>query len=130
VIVILENVDVQSINDRERWWIAHLRSIGCNLTNLTDGGDGIVGPMKPEVKQKISAARKAGHYVSWTKIHGHSEETKRKISRICRGRKQSKEERFGRKLAQTLRWSNPEERKKQSERIRLARARMKINDQA
>lgn len=30
-------------NEAERRWIAHYRSAGCNLTNLTDGGEGTVG---------------------------------------------------------------------------------------
>lgn len=40
IMTIIEKVAKnQSWEDRERYWISHYRSIGCNLTNMTDGGD-------------------------------------------------------------------------------------------
>jgi len=43
----------------EIFHIAHHRSLGCNLTNMTDGGDGTVGCTKSvETRAKISASRK------------------------------------------------------------------------
>jgi hypothetical protein len=49
---------------RERFWIAHYRSLGCDLTNLTDGGEGGASYGRrgktntPEHRAKCSAARK------------------------------------------------------------------------
>ena len=40
IMVIIEEVpEGQSWEDRERYWIAYHRSLGCKLTNMTDGGD-------------------------------------------------------------------------------------------
>lgn len=38
---------------RECFWIAHYRSAGIDLTNGTDGGDGLTNP-SPELRQKIA----------------------------------------------------------------------------
>lgn len=43
---------------RERHWIARCRSIGCDLTNATDGGDGVVNPTA-DVRERIAAAQRA-----------------------------------------------------------------------
>lgn len=37
--IIEEVAEGQSWEDRERHWIAHYRSLGCKLTNMTDGGE-------------------------------------------------------------------------------------------
>ncbi len=67
---------------------------GC-LYNFTDGGQGVTGikrkPVSAAVRQRMSAAQK----LSWANNHWPrkplSEETKQKISRAKRGRKQSEE---------------------------------------
>ena len=55
-IEILEVVDESVVDERERFWIAAFRASGCDLTNLTDGGEGgatitgrKLGPIKPHV---------------------------------------------------------------------------------
>lgn len=59
----------------EKKWIALLRSIGCPLTNLTDGGDGSSGYIPTEeTRKKQSEALKGKNRKP------KSEETKRKIS--------------------------------------------------
>jgi hypothetical protein len=47
--------------DRERYWISYHRRTGAKLTNLTDGGEGLVGySHSPEIRERISAGmRKA-----------------------------------------------------------------------
>jgi hypothetical protein len=40
VIEVLEVVEEHHWQDRERFWIAKLRADGCDLVNLTDGGEG------------------------------------------------------------------------------------------
>ena len=74
-----------SWSDTERFWVRFYREeVGAKLTNMTDGGDGILGcsdetrarigsssraRMTPEQARRIRAMRKSGH----------SEETKKKI---------------------------------------------------
>jgi len=44
----------------ERWWIAWMRELGCDLTNGTDGGDGgyIAAAQTPEARAKRIASNK------------------------------------------------------------------------
>jgi hypothetical protein len=44
----------------ERWWIAWMRELGCDLTNTTDGGEGgyILAVHTPEAQAKRSASNK------------------------------------------------------------------------
>lgn len=45
--------------EAERWWIAHLRQNGANLTNMTDGGDGTPGLIpNAETRSKMSLSRR------------------------------------------------------------------------
>src|SRR5579859_4689242 len=43
----------ERLNAAERFWIASWRIAGANLTNLTDGGDGLMDPSL-ETRRKIS----------------------------------------------------------------------------
>lgn len=47
--------DPRTLDELECGWIAFFRSMGCRLTNMTDGGDG--GRPTPEVRAKISATK-------------------------------------------------------------------------
>lgn len=54
----LQEVHDSEWRSAERYWIAYFRSIGCPLTNLTDGGDGTIGyNHSEESKAKMSASR-------------------------------------------------------------------------
>jgi hypothetical protein len=55
IIRILEETCESCWRDRERWWIKHCREIGCDLTNHTDGGDGVSG-LDAEARKKVSKA--------------------------------------------------------------------------
>lgn len=60
-IVVLEECSApQDLIESEVWHIAYWRSIGANLTNLTDGGDGMTGhkPTKEAVEKRAAAKRK------------------------------------------------------------------------
>lgn len=71
-VVILETVDESNWQSVERKWIAYGKAQGWPLTNLTDGGDGVVGyEFSEEAREKISRARRGT---------AHSEETKFKMS--------------------------------------------------
>ena len=58
-IVVLEYCTEETISDRERAWIAWARQIGWNLTNHTDGGEGVPGyRFKEEQKKRIGEVHK------------------------------------------------------------------------
>jgi len=56
-VVALAAVSIDAINDAERWWIRHCRENGASLTNMTDGGDGLLG-LHPDSRAAISAKLK------------------------------------------------------------------------
>jgi predicted GIY-YIG superfamily endonuclease len=55
---IIEITDEKKWEKRERSWIKFYRKVGCDLTNSTDGGEG-VREMSKEIKAKIGATRSA-----------------------------------------------------------------------
>lgn len=70
---------------QERWWIAKSRFYGADLTNATDGGDGVSGMIwSDEAKQRASIAHigKPGY---WTGKH-RTEEMKQKDRDASTGR--------------------------------------------
>lgn len=75
--IILEVVDEDTWEERERYHIARFST----LTNLTIGGDGVVG-MKEETKKKLSDFRRGSKM---------AQETKDKISRTTKGRRHTEE---------------------------------------
>lgn len=72
--------------DREKYWISYYREVmGDRLTNLTEGGDGLLGyKFSNETKLKMSKAA-IGRVIT--------EEQKEKISKTLKGRKLPKETR-------------------------------------
>lgn len=87
---ILELLEVVPFLDwvaAEKKWIKRLRDIGCRLTNITDGGEGLCGAIfSEETREKIRKSR-IGKKVVWT------EEAKAKLSASLKGRKVSAETR-------------------------------------
>lgn len=57
IFVIEELPSADGLKEAERHHIAQFRALGCNLTNLTPGGDGEGTPCSPERRAKISAAQ-------------------------------------------------------------------------
>jgi len=58
--IVLEVVDESKCRSAEMWWIAHLKDVGYDLTNHSDGGDGILNPT-PDTREKMSInAKKRG----------------------------------------------------------------------
>lgn len=54
--IILEEVECYAIDEAECFWIAYFRSIGAELYNLTNGGDGLLGfKHSEETKRKIKS---------------------------------------------------------------------------
>jgi hypothetical protein len=65
-IAVIETCDTnETANERERFWIGHFRSIGVDLTNTTDGGDGqSPGYQWPETARKKLSERTKGRKAS------------------------------------------------------------------
>lgn len=122
VLQILEECDETGWADKEKWWIRYFKKNKQPLTNLTEGGDGVVlfrkRDVSEETKKKISNTL-MGHSVSeetrqkmsintktWIEKNGHpmlgkkaSSETLLKQSTARRGLKLSPEHRNNVKLA-------------------------------
>ena len=92
---ILEEVNQDNWQEKERYWINHIKENGFNLKNMTDGGDGNNNQIFSEECQKIKSIKLRG--VSRPKdvreriSKSHkgkivSEETKRKLSEINKGK--------------------------------------------
>lgn len=54
-LIIVARVAKSDWQDAERFWIAHYRAQGARLTNMTDGGEGLVNASE-ETRQKVAAA--------------------------------------------------------------------------
>jgi hypothetical protein len=94
VLSIIEECSMDSWEDRERWWIAHYRSInGESLMNVLDGGNGTHG---------------------WISVKKHTSESRAKISASLKGRIQPEAE----KAKRTATRRTPESRAKQSAAIK------------
>jgi hypothetical protein len=109
--VICDYETAEELPQREIQWIANMRILGNDLTNATDGGDGVMKGRKhsEETKKKISEAvlgEKNHNYGKKGKPMSeetkkklleaklgkkHSEETKQKISEANKGKKHSEE---------------------------------------
>jgi hypothetical protein len=93
VIKLLENVEDASIwAERERFWIAKLRSDGANLLNLTNGGEGLHGHVfTVEHRANIAAGLRTGSTFScetcgvafWRKPRDIKKGDNRFCSRSC-----------------------------------------------
>jgi hypothetical protein len=84
-LVVVQRVPSATAAEAERYWIAYFRACGCPLTNMTDGGDGVLG-LSPSEESKESRRRALlGHAVS--------DETRARISAALRGKKLTPEHR-------------------------------------
>lgn len=100
-LVIIETTTFDKINERERFWIAEYRSLGFNLTNLTDGGEGCKGRKHSEETKALMSFQRMGNKYSLGFIH--SQETRKKMSERhsgMTGKKHSEESRS--KMSQKL----------------------------
>lgn len=97
-ILIVEECNSDTWREREKFWIQLYKTEGCNLTNMTEGGDGIAGYSKPSpFKMKVDVYKVTGEFIQtfdsmgeaeiYTKVHNG------KIGAICKqqvGRKSGK----------------------------------------
>ena len=63
ILTILEEVEDEDWQDRERYWIAYGRSVGWPLTNATAGGKGANNPSKA-TRKKLSKAAMGKRYAA------------------------------------------------------------------
>lgn len=76
--IVQDTIPADQYADAEIRWIAHYRAAGADLTNSTEGGDGICFP-SPETRAKMSASARAKPPIS--------ADTRAKLSKANRGRK-------------------------------------------
>jgi len=82
---VIEEIDaLDSMNERERFWIAFYREQGCELTNTTDGGEGGAtqrGVKRPSwIMKKANAASVVSKRLTGWKPEPVSDVIRRKIS--------------------------------------------------
>lgn len=101
-IEVVEIVSNLNWKDRERYWISYYKSSKNNLTNLTDGGEGVLGlKFSSRVKRKLSQTHhgirlSAYHRQRISEGHiGHlvSEQTREKLRLAHTGKRLTKETR-------------------------------------
>lgn len=90
-IILLERCSQEAANDRERFWVAHFRKCGCDLTNATDGGT--FGRVDDATRVKISQAYRAhladpANYAAFLR-RVRDPERCRKVSESNKGKKMS-----------------------------------------
>lgn len=110
IMQIVEECDESTWAERETYWIRHYRDLGCGLVNATEGGEGISG-----LKHSEEAKRKMGDIHRGKII---SEDHRRKISEANRGKTRSEETK--RKMSEAHKGEkNPYYGKTHSKEIRL-----------
>lgn len=106
ILAVLDNPE--ELFEEEIFMISYLKSLGANLLNMTDGGEGALGRVNSaETKQKMSEVRKAAFkdptqaviYAEALKKNMANPDTRRKMAEGCQKR-----------------WADPEEKAKQSAR--------------
>lgn len=110
---------------RERYWISTLRQ-SCDLTNLTDGGDGTLGySVRPETREKIRRSLTGRHLSDERreKMRGYvpTAETRAKLSLAARGRKVSESTKALLRLANKGRTISEDHK----ERMRIGRRKLR-----
>jgi hypothetical protein len=86
----IEEVMEYNWQEREKYWILYYRSLGCDLVNTTDGGDGVHNPSE-EVRKKTSERTKLLMQDSEYRKKIFTKERSEKISKALAGKPKSKE---------------------------------------
>lgn len=95
VMIVLEQSDSDNWIEAESFYIQYFKSIGCRLTNLTNGGEGLTGYVhSAETKHKISKAHKGKVLSTQTRLKmsaartgtKRSEEYRQRVSERYKGR--------------------------------------------
>lgn len=134
---VVEEVSINDAGESEAWWISYLRGLGCNLTNLFNGGKVSrghkTGPATAERRRKISAANR-GRVLSpesrkkisdANKGKKASPETVKKISAAHTGIKDTVRVRRNKSLARSRYWDSEEAKARMSIAMKKAWAKRK-----
>lgn len=106
IIKVFEWVPCEGWEEVERAYIAEARRVGADLTNLSTGGDGGVGPMDaPGARAKVSAAQKG---------RVRTQAQKDAVSAFHTGRKDTEDVKARRRESLRAYYASPEARKLQS----------------
>jgi hypothetical protein len=140
VMIVLESVDDDKAEERERYWIRQGRECGWNLTNHTDGGEGTKGYRWSDDQRKGFGIKKKG--IEFTEAHRenlsvaqkerlktgehvrlgmkHSPEAIEKMRESHTGKKRGEETKRKHSERNRETWNNPEVRRKRTEGVRLS----------
>lgn len=98
LVEVLEITTEDSADERERFWIAYMRELGCDLTNKTDGGKGRLGEKQSAKEIEKRAAKMRGRKQTPEQIK-KSSEARRGKKRTAEARQKMREAKLG------TRWS-------------------------
>ena len=104
IITLIEEVSDECWVEREIFWIKYYRDSGFNLTNSTDGGEGMLNPSE-DTRNKLSFAssgdrnpnygkkrtKEINDKINEVRVMKHSDETKKKLSGYSKARTHSEE---------------------------------------
>ncbi len=115
-IFVIEEVDDGDWKEAERFWISYYRTLGCNLLNLTRGGNGF-GNHSVESRAKISAAKVSAENIQKIPCVKYQEAAQRNwddpnslIRHATEGIPRSAEVIAATSLGVRLKWQDPEYR--------------------
>ncbi len=84
-LIIFETLPESDWSEAERFWIAYFKSLGCRLTNATDGGEGMIGfKHSDEARIKMSKGMKGKE--AWNRGVPLTKEWKYNLSQSLKGR--------------------------------------------
>lgn len=72
ILEVLETCNEENCAEKEQYWIKYYREQGCDLTNLTDGGEGSVNPSE-ETREKLRNAALR----QWSNVSNRKEQSDR-----------------------------------------------------
>ena len=127
--VVIARVPIDQSNDAESYWISYYRLIGCDLTNLTVGGDGVIGYAWTEAQKARASTAQRQRFAAMTatermksveaaarsrKGTKHALESRKKMSDAVRAIQSTPEARERLRIQSAGRVHSPETRSKMS----------------
>jgi len=127
---VLESCDNKTaLNEAEQHHLATMRYVGCDLTNMTSGGDGLGVPCSLERRRKISEAQRGKPRAPWTEERRQVDAERRrsnptrrsaeaieKTASALRGKPRPDYVKAAMSEAATKFWASTEQRRAQSRR--------------
>lgn len=85
-IVVESNLTDANVDERERYWINHFRSLGYELYNMSDGGEGgktHSGPMRLEARKNLKGNRQP-RTEEWKRANGIRQKERAVTYTLCK----------------------------------------------